>query len=178
MKDIKMKKQLFFGILVSVSLTLICFGQEVGERHFEQDGGFSYCPPAGWLVREMPGKKYKVAFDRPTKGFAPNIYIVDEAFAGTLDEYVRGNIQSMPGIYEANGVKDYKLLSQAEFITASKKRGARMMIQAEINGRLLRQTFYFFDGKEGRKIILTCSVLADGGEAYDKVFDTSMKTFE
>jgi hypothetical protein len=44
--------------------------------------------------------------------------------------------------------------------------------------RLLRQTFYFFPGINGKYLVVTCSVPAAGGEALDSVFEESIKTFE
>jgi hypothetical protein len=41
---------------------------------------------------------------------------------------------------------------------------------------MLRQTQFFFELSEGRKLVVTCSVLAKGGEVFDKVFDESLKT--
>jgi hypothetical protein len=39
----------------------------------------------------------------------------------------------------------------------------------------LRQIFYFFDAGD-KKLIATCSSLAEDGAALDKVFDAAMKT--
>jgi hypothetical protein len=47
--------------VVFVFLPALSFAQ-TGARVTEQAGGFSYCPPAGWVVREYPGYKYNFVF--------------------------------------------------------------------------------------------------------------------
>lgn len=139
---------------------------------------FSYLPPEHWVMREAPGQKYKLAVGQPSSGFAPNINIVDEYAPVALDDYVAGNLRVMPQMYERMGINDLRVLSQTDFTTDFQQRGMRVITESEMNGKRTRQTFYFFDGKDGKKFVVTCSVLAEGGESYDKLFDASMKTFK
>lgn len=143
-------------------------------------GEFSYVPPQNWLLREVPGYKYKFALGQPSEGFAPNINVVDEFAPVTLDEYVAGNLRMIPQMHEkmGGGGSPPTVLSQAEFTTDSEQRGVKVVTESEMNGKKMRQTFYFFDGGSGKKFVVTCSVLGEAGESYDKLFDTSMKTFK
>ena len=43
----------------------------------------------------MPGYKYKFAFGPTSNEFTPNINISDEAYEGTLDEFVAAVISAM-----------------------------------------------------------------------------------
>ena len=152
--------------------------QSARQSDIAPGGEFSYVPPERWVLREVPGHKYKVAFGQPNNGFAPNINVVEEHAPVTLDDYVAGNLRVMPQMFENMGINHFSVLSQAEFTTDFNERGIRVVTESEMNGKKTRQTFYFFDGKNGNKFVVTCSVLAEVGESYDKLFDTSMKTFK
>jgi hypothetical protein len=150
-----------------------------GRQEYTSPGSeFSYVPPERWVLRDFPGYKYKFAVGQPSEGFAPNIGVVDEYAPVTLDDYVAGSLRVLPQMYEKMGSNPPKVLSQAEFTTDSNERGIRVVTESERGGKKMRQTYYFFDGKNGNKFVVTCSVLAAGGESYDKLFDTSMKTFK
>jgi hypothetical protein len=141
------------------------------RRHVEPAGGFSFVPPEGWEVRPIPGLKFKAAFGPTSAGFTPNINVVDESFDGPLDAYVQGNIGAARRAF-----KQFRLLSQDEFNTSGDLRGARAVGENELNGMVLRQTYYFF-AKGDTKFVVTCSAQADGGDKLDRVFEASMKTF-
>ena len=151
---------------------------QTGAKYAAEDGMFSFSIPEGWVLREIPGRKYKVAFAATADGFAPNINIVDEAFSGALDIYVDGNLKVMAEGYEKLGFKNFKVLNRETFITTTKQSGIRLLTQSEAKGNPIRQTFYFFNGKDGRKLVVTCTCPATGGETYDAIFERSMKTFQ
>jgi hypothetical protein len=92
--------------------------------------------------------------------------------SGSLDSFVSGNLKEL----ESSGVKNYKLLGRSNIVTESKQRGIKAAVQLEINGRLLRQTFYAFDKGDGKKLLLTYTVPADDAQAFDKLFDQSIRT--
>lgn len=152
--------------------------QDDRRTYIPPGGEFSYVPPEQWILRDFPGYKYKFAFGQPSEGFAPNINVADEYAPVTLDDYVAGNLRVMPQMYEKTGGNNFRVLSQAEFTTDSKQRGVRVITESEMNGKKMRQSFYFFDGGGGKKFVATCTVLAEGGESYDRLFDASMKTFK
>jgi hypothetical protein len=151
-----------------------CVAQDLGARHHEPTGGFSFCPPAGWTEREVPGKAYKVFFTKLANGLTPNLTVRDIDYPGSLDDFVSGNLKEL----ENRGAKGYKLLGRSNITTESKQRGIKAAVQMEISGRLLMQTFYSFDKGGGKKLLLTYTVPADGGRAFDKLFDESMRTLQ
>ncbi|HXT42225.1 MAG TPA: hypothetical protein VN887_19615 [Candidatus Angelobacter sp.] len=165
-----MKTISFFAALFILSVPVFAAG--TGERHVEPVGGFSYCPPKDWAVKEVPGMKYKIAFGPAAGGFASNINVVDESFSGPLSDYVKANVQVLTKMF-----KGLKNLGQTDFKTDSGLNGVRLIIQSEQQAHLLRQTLFFFDGKGGRKLVVTCSTLAKGGARLDDTFTASMKTF-
>jgi len=151
-----------------------------GRQAYTPPGGeFSYVPPEHWVLRDFPGYKYKLATGQPSEGFAPNIGVVEEYAPVTLDEYVAGNLRMIPQMHEKMGGNPPKVLSQAEFTTDSKERGVRVVTESEMGDKkIMRQIFYFIDGNNGNKFVVTCSVLGAARESYDKIFDTSIKTFK
>jgi hypothetical protein len=134
--------------------------QDKPLRHVEKEAGFSIEAPANWEIRELPGFKYKFVAGPAADGFAPNICFLDEAFAGTLKEYATASKKALQAL-----AKGYKEIADGELI-----------IENEHNGTVLRQTFFVFDLAPGKKLVVTCSALAKGGEMYDVVFEASIKT--
>jgi len=165
-----MKKPTFVAALFI--LTASVFSADTGDRHVEKAGGFSFCPPKSWDMKEIPGLKYRIAFGPASDGFAPNINVVDESFSGSLSDYVKGNREALERMF-----KGFKNLGESEFKTDFGPKGVRLITESEQQGQKLRQTFFFFDGKGGRKLVATCSALAENGAKLDETFAASLKTF-
>ena len=107
-----MKTPLPFAALLL--LPTLIFAAETGPRHTETAGGFSFCPPKDWVIKDVPGMKYKIAFGPAAGGFAANINVVDESFSGSLADYVKANFQPLTKMF-----KGQKNLGQADFKTDS-----------------------------------------------------------
>lgn len=146
---------------------------ELGARHIETAGGFSFCVPKGWNARDRPGMKFKIILGQAADGFSTNINVVDEEFSGVLGDYVTANKLSLTEL-----LKDYQEVSESNFKTESENPCIKLTITDEQNGIKLRQAFYFFNGPLGKKLVITCSALAKDGEKFDLLFDASMKTFK
>jgi hypothetical protein len=141
------------------------------RRHRESGGDFSFIPPEGWMVDEMPGLKYKIARGTPDRGFTNNMNFVDQDFAGPLDSYVDGNLQALEKIM--NG---FSMSSRDDLKTDTGERCIRLVTESIFNGTALEQRFYFFENGR-KKIVLTCSRLAGSSPELDAAFDASAKTF-
>jgi hypothetical protein len=155
-----------------VALALAIHAADTGKRHVEATGGYSFCPPKDWEIKEMPGLKYKLAFGKAAGGFAPNVNVVDEAFDGSVDEYVKTSLETVSKVF-----KGFKKLGQSNFKSDSGVKGIRLQTESEQGALRLRQTFFFFEGKGKNKFVVTCSALAENGQKLDSVFEDSMKTF-
>ena len=164
------KLKLILTVIVLSVLPL--FAADVGKRHRETAGGFSFCPPQGWTLKSFPGMKYSIAAGSPSNGFAPNINVVDEAAEMSLAAYVDANKKML-----SKAFKSYKEVGKSEFKTNSGLKGTRLIIENDQGGTMLRQTFNFFSGTGDKKFVVTCSALASGGEKLDEVFEASLKTF-
>jgi hypothetical protein len=161
----------FATSLALASLLLTGCGGKAPRSLHEAAGGFSYDPPAGWTVSEFPGLKYRVATGPVQNGFASNINVVDEAFAGSLADYVEMNVSMIQKV-----IVSARVVRREEFQTADLAPASRVIVEDEQQGRRLRQSFYFFDGGR-RKYVASCSTGVDGADALDASFEASMKTF-
>ena len=166
----KINRILILAAIVFAVLPLLA--ADVGKRHKESAGGFSFCPPQGWTIQSFPGLKYSIAAGPAANGFAPNINVVDETADASLAAYVDASKKML-----SKAFKGYKELSKREFKTTSGLKGTRMVIQSDQNGTPIRQAFYFFAGTGDKKFVVTCSALASAGEQFDEVFEASLKTF-
>jgi hypothetical protein len=164
-------------LLIFALLALAPARPSVGERYHEPAGGFSLCPPAGWVVREMPGQKFKVQLLLSGETPVANVIAKEMEFDGSLEEFVDGNLGLLSEMSQAGRLKGYKLLGRSELKTDAGAKALKAVAEQEIRGRLLRQTYYSFDGAAGRKIFLTCTTAAAAGDEYDKALDESAKTF-
>lgn len=141
-------------------------------------GEFSFVPPENWVMREMPGFKYQFAFGPATnQNFSPNINFVDQSAPVKLDEYVTGNLQVLQQMATNEG-RSLKILTQGEFTTDHKRSGVRVVTDTAYEGNPLRQTFYFFEGKDDIKFVVTCTGPNDESQGYDKMCDSSIRTFK
>ena len=159
-------------------LLLIVNGCSQGARpgYSPPGGEFSFVPPENWVMREMPGFKYQFAFGPITNKFTPNINFVDQNVPSSIDDFVAGNLQALQQMARDEN-RSLKIISQGEFTTDSNRSGARVVTETAYEGNPVRQMFYFFQGKDDIKFVITCTVPAEGGQAFDKICDSSIKTF-
>lgn len=141
-------------------------------RHVEPEGGFSYVIPPDWSVREIAGLlKYKIAFGPPGETYVPNANFQHEDYPGTLDDYVALNIQ---GLKDA-GI-DFEILQEpAPVAVDGGLECQRLIVAVEDGDQKLRQTFFFIRHKQ-RMYVITASVLREGGEQFDELFESLAKS--
>jgi hypothetical protein len=142
-------------------------------RLYEKSGGFSILIPESWQVAEMPGLKYKVLIGQRENNFTPNITLADEAFGGDLNFYVDASIEQLKKLFGEN----IEIKERSDFVTIKNLKGKKLVINSVQFDKHIRQIMYFLPGN-GKKIVASCTVLAEAGETYDELFDKTMKTFE
>jgi len=147
-------------------------GPSGGSSAYE-NGDFSIIPPKSWQETDYPGLKYKIFIGTRENNFTPNINFIDEIYNGSLDDYVDLSIESLKKL-----ISNVEIIYQNSFVTEENLESRKIIAITEQQGYLLRQSFYFFPGKNGLKMVATCTVLASSGEKYDITFDNSMKTFK
>jgi hypothetical protein len=163
------------GLLLVFSLLSVVEvkAQQVERQDFGSGGIFSYVPPNGWTVSEFPGLKFKISHGAPVKGFAPNLVVVDEDYNESLDNYARDNLATLQKIYPG-----MKTLGQTDLKTSDGARAIKLITERDDDSakHRLHQVFYFFDAGN-KKLVATCSCLAEEASASDPVCDAAMKTF-
>jgi hypothetical protein len=160
-------------LLLSLPFMLDANAQQVERQDFGSGGIFSYVPPNGWTVAEFPGLKFKISRGAPVKGFAPNIVITDEAYKKSLDDYAKDNLTNLRKIFHG-----LEVLGQTDFTTSDGTRVVKLLTERDddVSKKRLRQVFYFYDAGN-KKLVATCSSLAEAAPASDLVCDSAMKTF-
>ena len=150
----------------------VAVAQTEPGRHSEPDGGFSYVVPNGWTTRKIAGlTDYQILFGPPGETYVPNVNFQRENDPRTLDDYVASNIQ---GLKDAG--LDFEIAQQpAPLKTDTQLDGRRLIIDLNDGDQRIRQTFYFIC-HQPRMYVITASVLHEGCEEFDALFDTLAKS--
>ena len=146
--------------------------QEEKERFYERTGGFSILIPDAWEISDAPGLKYKMLRGPKDNDSTPNINFVDDVSDGQLNPYVDNVIAQLKNLFNEN----IEILRRDDFVTSKDLKGERVVFNT-VQGRQFRQILYCFPGN-GVKMIATCTVTVESGEAFDELFDRKMATFE
>jgi hypothetical protein len=141
-------------------------------RHVELEGGFSYIPPVGWQVVEFPGEKYKIVAGKASTDSYLILTFSDETYAGSLDNYVAGNLNGLKSAY-----KSVNIINQENFKTDNGESAIKIIAENKINGEQLHQTYYIFADND-RKFIITYTRLQGSDEDNDVLIDQCIKTFQ
>ena len=173
-----MMKRLLIAILFVFVLTQAGAAQDTCKRHTEPSGAFSFCPPDGWSLIEKEGYKYKVLHAPRGAVFTPNINLRDEANTAPLADYVAASIKEILTNYETIGATSVKLLEQTNFATTKRTPGMRTAFRTEYKGLMIRTLQYYFNNKNGQKLIITCTFLEEDKATLDPVFDRTLKTLQ
>ncbi|WP_156800372.1 DUF1795 domain-containing protein [Thalassoporum mexicanum] len=105
--------------------------------------------------------------------YQANISIFSDTYDGALDDYANVNINSVSKAFQ-----NFQILSQSDFITNSGLAGIVIVSQSEQLGNQLQQWFYIFDAPANRKLVITCSVLANDADRLAPIFAASIKTLQ
>jgi len=176
-----MKTIRFLSTAICLAITFTMFfacssdspsGPSGSSSAYENDE-FSVVPPKSWQVTNYSGLKYKIFIGQRENNFTPNINFIDEVYNGSLDDYVDLTIKSLKAY-----ISNVEIIYQNSFVTDDNLESRKIIAITEQQGYLLRQSQYIFPGKNGLKMVATCTALASSGEMYDIIFDNSMKTFK
>lgn len=144
----------------------------LGPRHHEPIGGFSFCPPKGWAIRDMPGMKYKYAIFI-AEGYTPLMSVVDEETADSLEVFTSTYLKSIK-----HNFPDLTDITTSDLLTTSGLKGSRHVVTVTQQGKLLRQSLFFIDGGNGTKYLFKGSALAKDGDSRDAGFLASAQSFQ
>lgn len=141
-------------------------------RYQETAGDFSYIPPEGWQAKEFPGFKYKFMFGPIIEEFGTNLMVIDEAYSGTLDDYVALNLKTLPKLYPG-----IKILSQNPFVSDVGLPAFKVVVDAKVNNINVRQIYYFFDAGDKKYIGIYSRTPKGKHDDVDALVDACMATF-
>lgn len=134
-------------------------------------GDFTFRLPTDWTLRDFSGLKYKIAVGEVRDNFAQNINIGNEAFGGSMDEYLAATKDAI-----AKYFAEFRMLKEEAFTADGGLAGRKLVVEDLQQNTRVRQYFYFFS-KDGMYYVVTCSVLATDKAEVEKTFDASMRTF-
>jgi hypothetical protein len=173
-----MMKRLIIAILFVFALVQVGAAQVACQRHVEPLGNFSFCPPGGWTVTEKEGSKFKIIHGPRGQVFTANINVRDEANGAPLTDYVAASVKEILGNYATIGATSVKLLEQVNFVTTKRTAAIRVAFRTEYKGLLIRTLQYYFNGKDGQKLVVTCTALEEDKATLDPLFDRALRTFQ
>lgn len=139
--------------LVFIALWLSSWQAYAAERYKDTVGGFSYEVPADWKTMEFPGLKFKVLITQPIGKFSPNMTLVDEAYTGTLAEYVTANIPAME-----KTIPGFKMLNRSQGKTQDGREYRSVGYTHKVEGGVLMQVASFLQLTPGRMLVMTCTI--------------------
>jgi hypothetical protein len=146
--------------------------QKMGETYTSTENGYSHRVPQGWENKPGPQPGVTMIVAPKESGLSSNMVTTVETFAGSLSDYVDANKRALQ-----SNMPDAKVLTDAEFATDAKATGHKVKLQNKVKELDLAQTMYFFEGADGRKVIVTCTAPAKYAADLDSLFDDCMKTF-
>ena len=162
-----MKKTLL-SVAIILYVAAAGLAQGTCTRHVEASGGFSYCPPAGWVAKDSAsGGPYKTFTAPPGSAMVGNMNVKEEATTVSHNDYLAAALKLLLADNPPTGTATKKIVGWTNFETASKTRGSRLTLEVTYGGRLLRTTQYIFD-LPGKKLIFTGTALdAEGSCGQD-----------
>lgn len=150
-----------FSILLS--WPMVCSAEDLG-------GGYTLILSENWSVKRFPGTTYKILITQSINNFFPNINLVEDEFSGSMDKYVASSLEILQQGYNARKVRE------ASF-SADNADGVKLTVDTEINGKKLRQIFYFFQNSVGQKVVVRATSGRRSASALEEEFDAILKTF-
>ena len=171
-------KRLLSIIPLVFLLSLTGLAQGVCNRHSEPAGGFSLCAPEGWSVTEREGQKFKIIFGARGEVFTPNINFKDEANTVSLADYVGASTKYIQDNYQKLGATSIRVVSSEDFLTTDKTSGIKVTFSTEFKGHIIRTLQFYFNKRDGQKLIVTCTSLEAEKATLDPIFDRALKSFQ
>ena len=170
---------IFFGVKQIIKGTKEISGQppatqtqKLGETYTSTENGYSHRIPQGWQRKPGPQPGMTMLAAPKESGFASNMVTTTEPFDGSLRAYADATVKSLQ-----TNVPNAKILSDSEFVPDTKATSYKLKLQNKMQNVELAQTMYFFEGQQGKKIIVTCTASAKQAPELDSLFDDCMKTF-
>jgi hypothetical protein len=145
----------------------------LGQEYAYGRSGLSLQPPKDWIKKEISGLDDAAFVSDATNTPSASITLFEEASPSPMDEYIKINIGAISQAFE-----QFKEIGRSEFKTNSGTVGVAIALDSEQLGRKARQIFYFFPGKDDKKIVFTCSFLTQDSEKLAPLCAASLQTLK
>jgi len=167
-----MKRTFVISCLLIVLFVQNINSQTLGNLYTEINGGFSMSMPRDWQTIDA-SQKYLIIIGPTENGFTPNINFADDAYSGSLSEYIDAVFLFIRQVYS-----ELTTINRGSFSTSSGLRGEYATIQGRMGEVSVRQIMYIFPNAGRDKIIfITCTAPIVSGERFDSLFNECVKTF-
>jgi hypothetical protein len=167
----KMKKTLVICCFLTVFFIQNINSQTLGDVYKESNASFTMSMPSGWQTIDA-NQKYLMIIGPAENGFSPNIGFADEAYIGSLSDYIDNLVSVLKQFYTGLVV-----INRGNFSTNSGLQGAYVIIQGRMGQISVRQKIYVFPGLKTDEIITIAGSAPSGNERFDSIFDECVKTF-
>jgi hypothetical protein len=165
--------KLFF---TCAALLVIAAGQQKPQRYTDAAGGFSFAVPQGWQISETASDApHKTTYGPRVDGYTPNITVEDDAYPGSLQEYVEAAGKVLETNANSIGMKSLQLLEKSAFVTAAGLKGYKLTHTAVVKDIPIIFRRYVFERSNQKQLIFTCTSLTATPE-IGAVCDAAMKT--
>lgn len=137
------------------------FPIKLDQRFADTAHGCSYTPPKDWEKKTSP--------NGPTKWFSPdgsNVSVRSEAISGSLREVVEANLAQIKKAFPT-----VKILFDVPFSPAQGPKAYRVKFENKYQNVELIQIMYFFEGKDGQRILMTATSSREAALAREGLFD-------
>ena len=168
-----MKLKLFLCGLLFILSTQLVFSQAKLKVMQEPSGDFVYSVPSSWMVANIEGMKYQIARDIKKDSFAANINFFKENTKATFAQFFKIDMDDV-----RKNVRDYKEISNTNFSTEGGLKGKRLVCTNTQFGNNFMQVYYFLEGRNGDKFIITGTSLIKSQKEYLPIFDLIAKSFK
>lgn len=145
----------------------------LGLQYTYARSGISIQPPKDWIRKEVSGLDYVAFVADATNMPSASITLIEESSPSPMDEYIKINIGAISQAFE-----QFKEIGRSEFKTNSGTLGVAIALDSKQLGRELRQIFYFFPGKDDKKLVFTCSFLTKDSEQLAPLCAASLQTLK
>ena len=164
----------FFGVRQMISgfheISGTTIPQKIGESVTLSSHGCALRVPQGWEKKD--GDNGGTVFSAPkSSGYAVNLLIMSEAFAGSLRNYADVSVRALKDM-----VPDAEVKTDVPFARNSGAPGLKIGLRRRIKELDLIQGFYVFDGKPGHKIAITTSAPAKQSAEIEPLLEDCLKS--
>ncbi len=126
--------------------------------------------PKDWEQREAPSGGTMFT-GKKGSGVVANLIVLSQDHPGTVRQFAEENVNAVKAATPA-----IQVISDAPFPTDSGAQAIKVAFKNKMKDLEVVQSMYFFDGLQGRKILVTTTTVPSQIGTFGGLFDACMKT--